>query len=45
MTNTLGTAYLQLAALELPGFYKLALFASKGGHRGQVKQTFKVRRR
>jgi hypothetical protein len=45
VTNTLGTAYLQLAALELPGYYKLALFASKGGHRGQVKRTFKVRRR
>lgn len=45
VTNTLGTAYLQVAALELPGFYKLSLFASKGGHRGQVTRTFKVRRR
>ena len=45
VTNTLGTAYLQVAALELPGFYNLSLFASKGGHRGQVKRTFKVRRR
>ena len=45
VTNTLGTAYLQVAALELPGFYKLTLFASKGDHRGQVKRTFKVRRR
>jgi hypothetical protein len=45
VTNTLGTAYLQVAALELPGFYKLSLYASKGGHRGQVKRTFKVRRR
>ncbi|MGH2978547.1 MAG: ArnT family glycosyltransferase [Solirubrobacterales bacterium] len=45
VTNTLGTAYLQVAALELPGFYKLQLFASKGEHRGQVTRTFKVRRR
>jgi hypothetical protein len=45
VTNTLGTAYLQVAALELPGFYKLTLFATKGGHRGQVTRTFKVRRR
>ena len=45
VTNTLGTAYLQVAALELPGFYKLSLFASKGAHRGQVTRTFKVRRR
>jgi hypothetical protein len=45
VTNTLGTAYLQLAALELPGFYKLQLFASKGGHRGEATRTFKVRRR
>jgi hypothetical protein len=45
VTNTLGTAYLQVAALELPGFYRLQLFASKGGHRGQVSRTFKVRRR
>jgi hypothetical protein len=45
VTNTLGTAYLPVAALELPGFYKLSLFASKGGHRGQASRTFKVRRR
>jgi 4-amino-4-deoxy-L-arabinose transferase-like glycosyltransferase len=45
VTNTLGFAYLQVAALELPGFYKLQLFASKGQHRGQVTRTFKVRRR
>jgi hypothetical protein len=45
VTNTLGTAYLQVAALELPGFYKLHLFATKGDHRGQVSRTFKVRRR
>ena len=45
MTNTLGSAYLQVAALELPGFYKLSVYASKGGHRGQVTRTFKVRRR
>ena len=45
VTNTLGTAYLQVAALELPGFYKLTLFATKGDHRGQVTRTFKVRRR
>jgi hypothetical protein len=45
VTNTLGTAYLQVAALELPGFYKLSLFATKGEHRGQVTRTFKVRRR
>jgi hypothetical protein len=44
-TNTLGTAYLQVAALELPGYYKLSLYASKGRHRGQVTRTFKVRRR
>jgi len=44
-TNTLGRAYLQLATLELPGFYKLQVFASKGNHRGQVTRTFKVRRR
>jgi hypothetical protein len=45
VTNTLGTAYLQVAALELPGFYKLTLFATKGEHRGKVTRTFKVRRR
>ena len=45
VTNTLGTAYLQVAALELPGYYRLSLFATKGGHRGQVTRTFKVRRR
>ena len=45
MTNTLGVAYLHVAALELPGFYKLTVYASKGGHRGQVTRTFKVRRR
>ena len=45
VTNTLGTAYLHLAALELPGFYKLTIYASKGGHRGKVTRTFKVRRR
>jgi hypothetical protein len=44
-TNTLGTAYLQVAALELPGYYKLSLYASKGQHRGQLTRTFKVRRR
>jgi hypothetical protein len=44
-TNTLGTAYLQMAALELPGFYKLQLFAQKGGHEARVTRTFKVRRR
>jgi dolichyl-phosphate-mannose-protein mannosyltransferase len=45
VTNTLGSAYLQVAALELPGFYKLRLFASKNDHQGQVTRTFKVRRR
>jgi hypothetical protein len=45
VTNTLGTAYVQVAALELPGFYRVRLFASKGEHRGQVGRTFKVRRR
>jgi hypothetical protein len=45
VTNTLGFAYLQVAALELPGFYKLQLFAQKGAHRGKVTRTFKVRRR
>jgi len=45
VTNTLGTAYLHVAALELPGFYRLQLFASKGQHHGQVTRTFKVRRR
>jgi hypothetical protein len=44
-TNTLGRAYLHLAALELPGFYKLSVHASKGSHRGVVRRTFKVRRR
>jgi hypothetical protein len=44
-TNTLGTAYLHIAALELPGFYKLAIYASKGSRRGLVTRTFKVRRR
>mgnify|MGYP003287936527 CR=1 FL=1 len=44
-TNTLGTAYLHVAALELPGFYKLAVYASKGSRRGLVTKTFKVRRR
>jgi hypothetical protein len=45
VTNTLGAAYLQVAALELPGFYKLRVFASKHDHQGQVTRTFKVRRR
>jgi Dolichyl-phosphate-mannose-protein mannosyltransferase len=44
-TNTLGKAYLQLATLELPGYYKLSVFASKDDHRGQITRTFKVRRR
>jgi hypothetical protein len=44
-TNTLGEAYLHVAALELPGFYKLAVYASKGSTRGLVTRTFKVRRR
>jgi hypothetical protein len=44
-TNTLGKSYLHVAALELPGYYKLAVYASKGRHRGIVKRTFKVRRR
>ncbi len=44
-TNTLGTAYLHVAALELPGFYKLTVYASKGSGRGLVTRTFKVRRR
>lgn|GEM_PF-1318128 len=44
-TNSLGTAYMHLAALELPGYYRLAVYASKGGGRGLVKRTFKVRRR
>ena len=30
MTNTLGTAYLQVAALELPGFYKLSRVRVQG---------------
>jgi hypothetical protein len=45
VTNTLGVAYVHLAALELPGFYKLSVYASKGGHRGKATRTFKVRRR
>lgn len=45
VTNTLGTAYLHIATLELPGFYKLTVNASKGSHRGKVTRTFKVRRR
>jgi hypothetical protein len=44
-TNTLGTAYMHLATLELPGYYRLVVYASKGGSRGIVKRTFKVRRR
>jgi hypothetical protein len=44
-TNTLGTAYLHIAALELPGYYKLAVYASKGTRRDLVTKTFKVRRR
>ena len=44
-TNTLGVAYLHLTAIELPGFYKLRVYASKDRHRGQVTRTFKVRRR
>jgi hypothetical protein len=44
-TNTLGLAYMHLAAIELPGFYKLSIVASKGAHRGAVTRTFKVRRR
>ena len=44
-TNTLGTAYMNIAALELPGYYKLAVYASKGSRRGLVTRTFKVRRR
>jgi 4-amino-4-deoxy-L-arabinose transferase-like glycosyltransferase len=44
-TNTLGVAYMHLAALELPGFYKLSVIASKGRQRGVVTRTFKVRRR
>ncbi len=45
VTNTLGTAYLHIAAIELPGYYKLSVYASKGRHRGKVTRTFKVRRR
>jgi hypothetical protein len=44
-TNTLGRSYLHVAALELPGYYKLTVHASKGRHRGLIKRTFKVRRR
>ena len=44
-TNTLGVTYLHVAAIELPGFYKLTAYASKGRHRGLVTRTFKVRRR
>ena len=32
VTNTLGTAYLQVAALELPGFYKLTAVRVQGQH-------------
>jgi hypothetical protein len=45
VTNPLGVAYLPVAAIELPGYYKLSLYASKGAHRAQVTRTFKVRRR
>lgn len=45
VTNTLGVAYMHIAALELPGYYKLVINASKGRHRGKVTRTFKVRRR
>ena len=44
-TNTLGVTYLHVAAIELPGYYKLTAYASKGRHRGLVTRTFKVRRR
>jgi hypothetical protein len=44
-SNTLGLAYMNLAAIELPGFYKLSIIATKGDQRGQVARTFKVRRR
>jgi 4-amino-4-deoxy-L-arabinose transferase-like glycosyltransferase len=44
-TNSLGVAYLHVAAIELPGYYKLTAYASKGRHRGLVTRTFKVRRR
>ena len=45
VTNTLGTAYLQVAAIELPGFYKLVGVRVEGQPPGQVTRTFKVRRR
>ena len=44
-TNTLGVTYLHVAAIELPGYYKLTAYASKGRHRGLATRTFKVRRR
>jgi hypothetical protein len=44
-TNTLGTAHINMAAIELPGFYRLHVFATKGSHRGEAKRVFKVRRR
>jgi hypothetical protein len=44
-TNTLGTAHMHMTALELPGFYKLNVYASKGRHRGLGTRIFKVRRR
>jgi hypothetical protein len=36
---------MNLAAIELPGFYKLSITATKGRFRGTVTRTFKVRRR
>jgi hypothetical protein len=45
VTNVFGMAYLHIAAIELPGYYKLSVFASKGRHRGLASRTFKVRRR
>jgi hypothetical protein len=45
VTTTFGTAYLHIAAIELPGYYKLSVYASKNRHRGLATRTFKVRRR
>jgi hypothetical protein len=44
-TNQLGDAYFNLAALELPGYYKLAVTVEKGRREGSAGTSVKVRRR
>jgi Dolichyl-phosphate-mannose-protein mannosyltransferase len=44
-TNQLGDAYFNLAALELPGIYRMSVEVTKGGQRGASERMLKVRRR